>query len=159
MIKIALIISNPNSFVINGRQHTIHKQPLMKSWLAINHQECYNHCKDLVIKPLTRRKTICVSLQEQKEVFWNFYLLFYINYSILLESVWIELILLKLKTENLKHCSKIIFKCVNSTVGPIFNEKVDKKCNLWVPYTVHGTHRTNKNTEKSTIAGYCSHEQ
>ena len=46
--------------------------------------------------------------------------------------VWIELILLKLKTENLKHCSKIIFKCVNSTVGPIFNEKVDKKCNLWV---------------------------
>ena len=42
-------------------------------------------------------------------------------------SVWIELILLKLKTENLKHCSKIIFKCVNSTVGPIFNEKIDKK--------------------------------
>ena len=47
-------------------------------------------------------------------------------------SVWIELILLKLKTENWKHCSKIIFKCVNSTVGPIFNEKIDKKWNLWV---------------------------
>ena len=30
------------------------------------------------------------------------------------------------------HCSKIIFKCVNSTVGPIFNEKVAKKWNLWV---------------------------
>ena len=30
----------------------------------------------------------------------------------------------KLKTE--KHCSKIIFKCVNSTVRPIFNEKVLK---------------------------------
>ena len=39
-------------------------------------------------------------------------------------SVWIELIVaenLKLKTENWKHCSKIIFKCVNSIVGPIFN--------------------------------------
>ena len=29
---------------------------------------------------------------------------------------------LKLKTE--KHYSKIIFKCVNSTMEPIFNEKV-----------------------------------
>ena len=27
----------------------------------------------------------------------------------------------KLKTENWKHCSKIIFKCVNSNVRPIFN--------------------------------------
>ena len=43
---------------------------------------------------------------------------------------------LKLKTE--KYCSKIIFKCVNSTVGPIFNEKVTEKWNLWVheQYTV-----------------------
>ena len=37
---------------------------------------------------------------------------------------------LKLKTE--KHYSKIIFKCVNSTVGPIFNKKVAEKWNLWV---------------------------
>ena len=36
----------------------------------------------------------------------------------------------KLKTE--KHCNKIIFKCVNSTVRSIFNEKVVKKWNLWV---------------------------
>ena len=41
------------------------------------------------------------------------------------ESVWIELIVaetenLKLKTENWKHYSKIILKCVNSIVGPIF---------------------------------------
>ena len=28
---------------------------------------------------------------------------------------------LLLKTENWKHCSKIIFKCVNSVVGPSFN--------------------------------------
>ena len=27
----------------------------------------------------------------------------------------------KLKTENWKYCSKIIFKCVNSTMGPILN--------------------------------------
>ena len=25
----------------------------------------------------------------------------------------------------------MIFKCVNSIVGPIFNKKVTKKCNLW----------------------------
>ena len=39
-------------------------------------------------------------------------------------SIWIELIVAKnwkLKTENWKHCSKIIFKYVNSIVGPIFN--------------------------------------
>ena len=42
---------------------------------------------------------------------------------------------LKLKTE--KYCSKIIFKCMNSIVGPIFNEKVVKKCILWDPWTVH----------------------
>ena len=34
-------------------------------------------------------------------------------------SVWIELIVVK--TENWKHCSKIIFKCVKSTIWPIFN--------------------------------------
>ena len=47
-------------------------------------------------------------------------------------SVWIGLILLKLKTYCWNHYSKIIFKCVNSAVGPIFNEKIDKKWNLWV---------------------------
>ena len=33
----------------------------------------------------------------------------------------LNLFLLKLKTENWKYCNKIIFKYVNSTVGPIFN--------------------------------------
>ena len=47
------------------------------------------------------------------------------SYINILGSVWIQL-----KIE--KHCSKIIFKCVNSIVGPIFNEKVDKKWYLWV---------------------------
>ena len=47
--------------------------------------------------------------------------------------------MLKLKTYCWNHCSKIIFKCVNSTVGPIFNEKVTKKWNLWVheQYIIH----------------------
>ena len=54
-------------------------------------------------------------------------------------SVWIGLILLKLKIYCWNHCSKIIFKCVNSTVGPIFNEKIAKKWNLWVykQYIMH----------------------
>ena len=38
----------------------------------------------------------------------------------------------KLKIETEKYCSKIIFKCVNSTVGSIFNEKIAEKWNLWV---------------------------
>ena len=32
----------------------------------------------------------------------------------------------KIKTENWKYCNKIIFKYVNSIVGPIFNEKLLK---------------------------------
>ena len=44
-----------------------------------------------------------------------------------LGSFWIELILLKLEIKNWKYCSKIIFKCVNSTVRPIFNKKSDWK--------------------------------
>ena len=32
--------------------------------------------------------------------------------------VWIPLIYWKLKTDCWKHCSKIIFKCVNSAMGP-----------------------------------------
>ena len=38
----------------------------------------------------------------------------------------------KLKTK--KHCSKIIFKYVNSTAGLIFNKKVAKKWGLWVSW-------------------------
>ena len=49
-----------------------------------------------------------------------------------LGSVWIGLILLKLKIYCWNHCSKIIYKCVNNPVRPIFNEKIDKKWNLWV---------------------------
>ena len=67
-------------------------------------------------------------------------------------SVWIGLILLKLKTYCWNHCSKIIFKCVNSAVGPIFNEKIDKKWNLWV----HEQCTNALFTEKVNICGYCS---
>ena len=55
----------------------------------------------------------------------------------------------KLKIE--KHCSKIIFKCVNGTVEPIFNEKVAKKCSLWDPWTKHGNTVYRRKSKKS----YC----
>ena len=47
--------------------------------------------------------------------------------------------MLKLKTYCWNYCNKIIFKYVNSTVRPIFNEKVAKKWNLWVhkQYMMH----------------------
>ena len=47
-------------------------------------------------------------------------------------SVWIELIFAETENWNWKYCSKIIFKCVNSAVEPIFNEKVVEKWNLWL---------------------------
>ena len=68
--------------------------------------------------------------------------------NIILGSVWIELILLKLKTENWKHCSKIIFKYMNSNMGPNFNEKITQKWDLWVRYTVHGTTKLIKKSWK-----------
>ena len=69
-----------------------------------------------------------------------------------LGSVWIWLILLKLKIYCWNHCSKIIFKCINSTVGPIFNEKIDKKWNLWVREQCTDA----LFTKKVNIWGYCS---
>ena len=42
------------------------------------------------------------------------------SYRVCLDKIYFA------ETENWKHCSKIIFKCVNSTVGPIFNEKINK---------------------------------
>ena len=41
------------------------------------------------------------------------------------------------KTENWKYCSKIIFKCMNSIVRPIFNEKMTEKWSLWDLWTMH----------------------
>ena len=51
--------------------------------------------------------------------------------------VWILLIV-----ENWKHCSKIIFKCVNSTVGPNFKVVLWKKY-LRVLWIVNRTHQKN----------------
>ena len=70
---------------------------------------------------------------------WSYNCSYGCSLHINLGSVWIGLILLKLKTYCWNHCSKIIFKCVNSIVGLIFNEKVAKKWNLWVheQYTMH----------------------
>ena len=55
--------------------------------------------------------------------------------------------------ENWKHSNKIIFKCVNNAVRPIFNEKVAEKWSLWLPWIMHGTHWCALFTkEKSTTA-------
>ena len=53
------------------------------------------------------------------------------------------------ETENWKYYSKIIFKCMNSTVGPIFNEKIAEKWNLWIHEQCTDTLFT---VEKSTSA-------
>ena len=57
-----------------------------------------------------------------------------VRFSKYVGSVQIELILLKL--ENYKHCNKIIFKRVNSAVGPILNIFFWIKCLLFL-WTVH----------------------
>ena len=57
---------------------------------------------------------------------------------------------LLLKIKNWKHCNKIIFKCVNSTVRPMFNKSFAEKRGLWVLWTVHGIHwQTLDTAEKS----------
>ena len=62
--------------------------------------------------------------------------LFYYNYWIINKYIRV-----RLDTTyfcwNWKHCSKIIFKCENSTVRPIFNENVVKKWSLWDLWTMH----------------------
>ena len=50
----------------------------------------------------------------------------------------------KLKIE--KNCSKIIFKYVNNIMGPIFNEKVAEKWNLWA----HKQYTIRKKSQKAT---------
>ena len=52
------------------------------------------------------------------------------------------------KTENWKHCNKIIFKCVNSAMWPIFNEKVAENWSLWILWIVHRTHKLMKSGSK-----------
>ena len=68
---------------------------------------------------------------------------------------------LKLKTE--KYYSKIIFKCVNSTMRPIFNEKITEEWNLWIYKQLHDVHwLTEKKVKKIKLYDYCScimHEQ
>ena len=52
---------------------------------------------------------------------------------------------------NWKHCSEIIFKCVNSAVGPIFNKKLLKSV---ICRTVNSAHMHCSQLTKSTIAGW-----
>ena len=67
--------------------------------------------------------TVCITLLKKK----NFNSAHHLKSSYAKGSFRLSLFLLKLKTETEKHCSKIIFKCVNSAVRPIFNEKVAEK--------------------------------
>ena len=61
---------------------------------------------------------------------------------------------LKLKTE--KYCSRIIFKCVNTTVGPIFNEKITEKWNLLVCEQCTMCPDWLRRGRKVKLCGYCS---
>ena len=78
---------------------------------------------------------------------------FQINWFFLISNAWSEIFDGKKKkkkpricldrtysaeTENWKHCSKIIFKCVNSTMGSIFNENNCWKVEFVNPWIVHG---------------------
>ena len=59
---------------------------------------------------LTNKWKTCVN--------WKYIYNYEQNLGIVLNGVFGYLLLLKIK--NWKHCSKIIFKCVNSAVGPSF---------------------------------------
>ena len=67
----------------------------------------------------------------------NYYLIHHLLIMLYFGSVWIQFIFAEIENWNGKHCNEIIFKCVNSIVGPIFSEKVVEKWNLWDPWTVH----------------------
>ena len=99
--------------------------------------------KNFSIKTVVRSKVFGITssfqsfilfiFKEEIHLFFCWWHYFNLNISYwYLGSVWIGLILLKLKIYYWNHCSKIIFKCVNSTVRPIFNEKVTEKLCLWV---------------------------
>ena len=76
-----------------------------------------------------------ITKKQLKRIGWKF-----LN----LGSVWIELFT---EIENWKFCNKIIFKCVNSTVWLIFNEKIIKKWYLWVnEQCIHALFTVEKST-------------
>ena len=67
-------------------------------------------------------------------MFYNFCsIIFFLSFRSLSSHIWWVCLdrTYFAETENWKHYSKIIVKCVISTVEPIFNEKVDKKWSLW----------------------------
>ena len=68
----------------------------------------------------------------------------------------------KLKLKSEKYYSKIIFKCVNSIVGPIFNEKIAEKWNLWIREQCTMCTDWLKRVRKVKLCKYCLctvHEQ
>ena len=98
----------------------------------------------------------------------NDYLIFFLtkNDYLIKGPFGLNLLLLKLKTKNWKHCSKIIFKCVNSAVAPIFNifkfvnsalQYVNSACTVhkqWIlslKVNNHGLNKKKKKKEKTCV--------
>ena len=60
---------------------------------------------------------VVIMLGVRSSLYISLYSLLHIGAS--MGPFGLNLLLLKLKTENWKHCSKIIFKCINSVLGPV----------------------------------------
>ena len=85
---------------------------------------------------LKQKKKSLISLS----LYLSIYILTFLFFILILESLIFFYKLILLKTKNWKHCKKIIFKCMNSAVWSIFNENFVEKKDLWVMWTVHEIH-------------------
>ena len=124
-----LYLFPPNKFWLNSQFLWKCKNPMKK---LVSTTEIWELNDEIVCDSLYSLSLILFSGFWLLILFSSFYKIYFpiflqnLNYG----SVWIEFIVTE--TENWKYCSKIIFKCVNSVVGLIFNEKVAEKWNLWV---------------------------
>ena len=109
----------------------------VKMWTCLKYRYSYINCRDvskiLDVKDCLWRKVFPLNWGTSSSKFNS---RGSCAHPELEKKLWVQLD----TTENWKYCSKIIFKCVNSTVRPIFNEKVAEKWSLWVPWTVHRTY-------------------
>ena len=97
---------------------------LLKNYEIVMLKESISFTISLVVIIALKALALGV-LKKPKMLFWHTKrrkrtsLCFYLDILKTLRSVWIQLIFSE--TENWKYCSKIIFKCVNNIVRPIFN--------------------------------------
>ena len=126
-----LYLFPPNKFWLNSQFLWKCKNPVKK---LVSTTEIWELNDEIVCDSLYSLSLILFSGFWLLILFSSFYKIYFpiflqnLNYG----SVWIELIVVETENWNWKYYSKIIFKCVNSIVGPIFNEKVAEKWNLWV---------------------------